>query len=156
MVNLENEILTRSKHRTHSTSATEHRGTLLGMQPHYLRVTLGFEVVGNGRWWGGWGGVSWDEYFFLFGTVYLHWGVVLNSPGVKCDNVIKGLFWCESCNPESTRGSLSSLRSSADRGARIIQAEVARQWRSSMPGGAGKKRARSVASSAACPTELAE
>ena len=34
--------------------------------------------------------VSWDEYFFLFGTVYLHWGVVLNSPGVKCDNVIKG------------------------------------------------------------------
>ena len=89
----------------------------------YSWITLGFEVVGNGRWWGGWGGVSWDEYFFLFGTVYLHWGVVLNSPGVKCDNVIKGLFWCESCNPESTRGSLSSLRSSADRGARVIQAD---------------------------------
>ena len=35
MVNLENEISTRSKHRTHSTSATEHRGTLLGMQPHH-------------------------------------------------------------------------------------------------------------------------
>ena len=61
--------------------------------------------------------MSRDEYFFLFGTVYLHWGVVLNSPGVKCDNVIKGLFWCESCNPESTRGSLSSLRSAVDRGA---------------------------------------
>ena len=42
--------------------------------------------------------MSRDEYFFLFGTVYLHWGVVLNSPGVKCDNVIKGL-WCEPCNP---------------------------------------------------------
>ena len=70
--------------------------------------------------------MSWDEYFFLFGTVYLHWGVVLNSPGVKCDNVIKGLFWCESCNPESTRGSLSSLRSPVDRGAAVIQAvEVA-------------------------------
>ena len=39
--------------------------------------------------------VSWDEYFFLFGTVYLHWGVVLNPPGVKC--VLKGLFRCESC-----------------------------------------------------------
>ena len=51
--------------------------------------------------------VSWDEYFFLFGTVYLHWGVVLNSrPGLKCDNVIKGVFRCESCNVESTRGSL--------------------------------------------------
>ena len=35
MVNFENEISTRSKHRTHSTSATEHRGTLLGMQPHH-------------------------------------------------------------------------------------------------------------------------
>ena len=35
MVNLENEISTRSKHRTHSTSATEHKGTLLSMQPHH-------------------------------------------------------------------------------------------------------------------------
>ena len=27
-----------------------------------------------------WGELGWDEYSFLFGTVYLHWGVVLNSP----------------------------------------------------------------------------